>query len=130
MATGSSRLVSSPSVPDDFTGENQVSAVRVSSSGRSVLAANRGHDSIAVFAFDPDTGKLAPTLVAPCGGREPRDFVFTPDGARLLVANQRSETVTLFDFDEEQPCLRFVSGTVVPAPACLRFLPPSSAVAR
>jgi 6-phosphogluconolactonase len=117
-------------VPDDFTGENQVSAVRVSSSGRSVLAANRGHDSIAVFAFDPDTGKLAPALVAPCGGREPRDVVFTPDGARLLVANQGSETVTLFDFDEELPCLRFISGTVVTAPACLRFLPPSSAVAR
>jgi 6-phosphogluconolactonase len=113
-------------VPDGFTGQNHVSAVRVSASGRSVLAANRGHDSIAVFAFDPDTGKLAPALMAPSGGREPRDFVFSPDGACLLVANQRSDTVTLFDFDEERPCLRFVSGTVVPAPACLRFLPPPS----
>jgi 6-phosphogluconolactonase len=109
-------------LPDGFTDHNQVSAVRVSASGRSVLAANRGHDSIAVFAFDPDTGKLVSTLMAPSGGREPRDFVFASDGARLLVANQRSDTVTLFDFDEERSCLRFVSDTSVPAPACLRFL--------
>lgn len=110
-------------VPDGFTGQNRMGAVRVSASGRSVLAANRGHDSIAVFAFDSDMGKLAPTLMAPCGGREPRDFVFAPGSARLLVANQWSDTVTLFDFDEERPSLRFVSGTLVPAPACLRFLP-------
>jgi 6-phosphogluconolactonase len=109
-------------VPDSFTGHNQVSAVRVSASGRSVLAANRGHDSIAVFAFDPDTGKLASTLMAPSGGREPRDFILTPEGTGLLVANQGSDAVTLFDFDEERPCLRFVSATLVPAPACLRFL--------
>lgn len=111
-------------LPDGFTAHNQVSAVRVSASGRSVLTANRGHDSLAVFGFDSGTGKLAPALIAPCGGREPRDFVFTPDGARLLVANQGSDTVALFDFDEERPWLRFVSGTMVPAPACLRFLPP------
>jgi 6-phosphogluconolactonase len=118
------RTDAAPTVPDGFTGLNQVSAVRVSASRRSVLAANRGHDSIAVFAFDQATGKLTPTLVAPCGGRQPRDFVITPDGTRLLVANQRSETVALFDFDEERPRLRFVSATRVPAPACLRFLPP------
>jgi 6-phosphogluconolactonase len=117
-------------VPDGFTGENYPSAVRVSASGRSVLVANRGHDSIAVFAFDPDTGKLSPTLVTPCGGRWPRDFVLTPDGAGLLVASQGSERVTLFDFDEERPNLRFVSATVVPAPACLRFVPPSASPSR
>jgi 6-phosphogluconolactonase len=88
-----------------------------------VLVANRGHDSIAMFAFDPDTGKLAPALVAPSGGREPRDVVQTPEGTGLLVANTDSDTVALFDFEEEPPCLRFVSATPAPAPACLRWLP-------
>lgn len=111
-------------VPDGLTGENYPSAVRVSASGRSVLVANRGHDSIAMFAFDPTDGKLAPTLVTPCGGRWPRDLVLTPDGAGLLVASQGSDTVTLFDFDEERPHLRFVSATLIPVPACLRFMPP------
>lgn len=110
-------------VPDGFTGDSRPSAVRVTASGRSVLVANRGHDSIAVFAFDPDTAKLAPALMAPSGGREPRDLVLTPDGTDLLVANQESNTVTLFDFDEELPCLRFVSAMLIPAPACLRWAP-------
>ncbi|HEY1626647.1 MAG TPA: lactonase family protein [Streptosporangiaceae bacterium] len=110
-------------VPDGFTGRNYPSTVRVSASGRWVLAANRGHNSIAVFGFDPATGELGPPLVQPCGGRWPRDFVFSPDGARLLVANQRSGTVALFGFDERQPRLRFVSATAVLTPACLRFVP-------
>ncbi|MGH3164856.1 MAG: lactonase family protein, partial [Trebonia sp.] len=113
---GFTRADVTSTLPDGFTGHNQVSAVRVTASGRSVLTANRGHDSLAVFSFDPGTGKLAPALIAPSGGREPRDFVFTPDGARLLVANQGSDTVVLFDFDEERAWLRFVSGTMVPAP--------------
>jgi 6-phosphogluconolactonase len=110
-------------VPDGFTGDSRPSAVRMTASGRSVLVANRGHDSIAVFAFDPDTAKLAPALMAPSGGREPRDLVLTTDGTRLLVANQESNAVTLFDFDEERPCPRFVSAMLVPAPACLRWAP-------
>jgi 6-phosphogluconolactonase len=122
---GFARTDTTATLPDGFTGQNHASAIRVSPSGRSVLAANRGHDSIAAFAFDPDAGRLAPALVAPSGGREPRDFVFTPDGTHLLVANQRSDSVTLFDFDEERPCLRFVSETLVSAPACLCFVPPT-----
>jgi 6-phosphogluconolactonase len=117
------RTNSVSTVPDGFTGLNYPSAVRVSASGRSVLTANRGHDSIAMFAFDPPTAKLTPVLVSPAGGRWPRDFVLTPDGARLVVANQGSGAVTLFDFDEEEPCLRPVSAIRVRAPACLRFLP-------
>jgi 6-phosphogluconolactonase len=115
-------------LPDGYAGENYVSAVRVSPSGRSVLVANRGHDSIAVFAFNSGTGKLAPALVAPSGGRWPRDAVLTPSGTGLLVANQESDTVTLFDFDEERPCLQFVSAMLVPGPASLRFLPPGAAL--
>jgi 6-phosphogluconolactonase len=109
-------------VPDGFTRENFPSAVRVSASGRSVLTANRGQDSIAVFSFDQATGQLTPTLTAPCGGRWPRDFVLSPDGTRLAVANQRSGTVALFDFDEDEPGLRYVSAVRVHAPACVRFI--------
>jgi len=105
-------------------GDNLPSAIRVSASGRSVLAANRGHDSIAVFAFDPGTGTLTPALIASCGGRHPRDFILTPDGGGLLVANQESDTVTVFGFDEERASLRLISATRIPAPACLRFLSP------
>lgn len=110
-------------LPAGFTGHNQTSAVRVTASGRSVLVSNRGHDSIAVLAFDPATETVQLRLAEPCLGREPRDFVQTPDGSHLLVGNQDSDTVALFAFDEDKPSLALASTTAVPTPVCLRFLP-------
>jgi 6-phosphogluconolactonase len=110
-------------LPDGFTGHNQTSEVRVSPSGRSVLAANRGHDSIAVLSFDPAAGTVTLRRAEPSRGREPRDFVLTPDGARLLVGNQDSDAVVLFAFDEDAATLTFISAAEVPTPACLCFLP-------
>ncbi|HWD07387.1 MAG TPA: lactonase family protein [Amycolatopsis sp.] len=107
-------------LPEDFSGHNQTSAIRVSASGRSVLVSNRGHDSIAVFAFDG--AKVQLKLTEPTRGREPRDFVLTPDDAHLFVGNQDSDTVLLFTFDEAEPSLTLVSTTEVPTPVCLRFV--------
>jgi 6-phosphogluconolactonase len=119
-----SRFVSTgavSTVPAGFTGETYPSAVRVTASGRSVLTANRGHDTIAMFSFDQAAGKLTPALLVPCAGHWPRDFIITL--SRLHVANQRGSTLAVFDFDEERPSLRYVSATVVPEPACLCLLP-------
>jgi 6-phosphogluconolactonase len=113
----------SSTLPDDFTGHNQTSAVRVSASGKSVLASNRGYDSIAVFAFDAATSTVTLRLVEPSLGREPRDFIQTPDGRHLLVGNQDSDNVVLFAFDEATPSLSAVSTAEVPTPVCLRFVP-------
>jgi 6-phosphogluconolactonase len=108
--------------PADFDGHNQTSAVRVSASGKSVLASNRGYDSIAVFAFDAEAATVTLRLVEPSLGREPRDFVQTPDGGHILVGNQDTDTVELFAFDEAVPSLTHVSTAEVPTPVCLRFV--------
>ncbi len=108
-------------LPAGFTGHNQTAAVRVSASGKSVLASNRGYDSIAVFSFDAEAATVTLRLVEPSQGREPRDFVQTPDGGHILVANQDSDNVVLFAFDEVAPSLTLASATEVPTPVCLRF---------
>ncbi|MFW5743493.1 MAG: beta-propeller fold lactonase family protein [Spirochaetota bacterium] len=46
-------------LPGDFRGESTAAAVRVHPSGRFLYASNRGHDSVATFAVDAETGKLA-----------------------------------------------------------------------
>jgi 6-phosphogluconolactonase len=109
-------------LPASFNGHNQTSAVRVSYSGNYVLASNRGFDSIAVLAFDPAMSTVELKLVEPTLGREPRDFVQTPDGGHIVVGNQDSDTVVVFAFDESAPSLIFVSQTSVPTPVCLRFV--------
>lgn len=108
-------------LPADFKAHNQASAIRVSKSGNCVLAANRGHDSIAVFAFDKSASTVELKLVEPTLGSQPRDFVQSPDGGSLIVGNQDSDTVVVFAFDEVAPRLKFVSQTSVPTPVCFRF---------
>jgi 6-phosphogluconolactonase len=45
-------------IPEDFTENNQGSAIHLSADGRFVYAANRGHNSIAIFSINQDSGEL------------------------------------------------------------------------
>ena len=46
-------------LPADFRGKSYTAEVQVHPSGKFVYGSNRGHDSIAVFAASPETGKLS-----------------------------------------------------------------------
>jgi 6-phosphogluconolactonase len=108
-------------LPHGFNSHSQAAAVRVSPSGGCVLVSNRGvdSDSIAVFRFDPHDGSLELKQVQPTSGREPREFVFDPDGRFVVVANQDSHTLVVFAFDEGACHLERVTSATVPTPACL-----------
>ncbi len=97
--------------------------VQTHPSGRFVYVSNRGHDTIAVFAVDPNGGV---TLVAnePTLGRTPRNFSLDPAGRFLYVANQNSDTVVCFRVDPQSGRLEATGGvTTVPAPTCVLFAP-------
>jgi 6-phosphogluconolactonase len=88
-----------------------------------VLVSNRGaaSDTIAVFRFDVDKGTFDLVELASTRGREPREFIFSPDGRFVIVASQDSDALVVMEFDEDGPGLRFLSSTPVPTPVCLRF---------
>jgi 6-phosphogluconolactonase len=86
-----------PTLPDGFTGHSLAAAVEVDPAGRRVYVSNRGHDSIAVFAYRPDDAPLTPLGHVPSGGIGPRDIAIDRTGSLLLAANQHSGTVTGFD---------------------------------
>jgi 6-phosphogluconolactonase len=75
--------------------------VQVHPSGRFLYGSNRGHDSIAVFAIDEQTGRLALVQHEPTQGSTPRGFGIDPGGRYLLAGNQRSDTVVVFRIDQE-----------------------------
>ena len=83
---------------------------------------NRGHDSIATFAFDaPDA---TPTLLGhvPSGGRTPRHFTIDPTGRLLLSANQDSGTIVSFALDDPSGIPREIGIVAdLPQPVCLTF---------
>lgn len=83
-------------LPSDYTGYNDSADIHVSSDGRFLYSSNRGHNSIAVFAIDGQSGELAPIQNISCGGELPRNFGITPEGDYLLVANGKTNNVVVF----------------------------------
>ncbi len=111
-------------LPKGFSGRNTDAEVAVHPSGRYVYGSNRGDDSIAVFACDPETGRLTFVERVATGGRTPRQFEIDPTGAWLLAANQDSDTVVVFRIDGKTGQLQEAETPVrSDNPMCVKFLP-------
>lgn len=109
-------------LPAGFNGDNSTAECLAHPSGRFVYVSNRGHDSIAMFAFDAATGKLTHLGNESTQGRTPRNFNLDPSGQWLLAENQASSTVVVLKVDVQTGKL-VPTGTKVdvPSPVCARF---------
>jgi 6-phosphogluconolactonase len=105
-------------------GPSQTAEIEFHPSGRFLYGSNRGHDSIAIFAVDPTTGRLTSQGHAMTGAPEPRHFQIHPSGKWILAGNQKASTVTLFKLDETSGQL-IAHGPPFPVnqPVCLIHLP-------
>jgi 6-phosphogluconolactonase len=112
-------VASASTLPVGVDGDNLPAAIRISPSGRHVLVSNRGHDSIAVFRFDPSVAGLRLVGVTPTEGECPRDFILTADGRRLVAASQDSDLLASYEFDDASGALRLLHRTAAPTPVCL-----------
>lgn len=110
------------SIPKTFIKLDESAEIEVAPSGRFLYASNRGHDSIAVFAIDPATGKLTLVEYVSTKGESPRSFAIAPGGSLLFAANEKSDNIVLFHVDRN-------SGRLTPAgkvleisqPVCVKF---------
>ena len=109
-------------LPKDFAGTNFTSEVLVSADGRFAYAANRLHDTIAVFSIGPE-GTLTWVSEVWTRGDYPRSFSIDPTGNFLYVCNQRSDAITSFRVDRQSGNLTFTGHyTPVGTPAIIIFL--------
>ncbi|CVG26184.1 MULTISPECIES: lactonase family protein [Serratia] len=77
-------------------------AIILSPGGRYLIATHRGTDNhLLVFKIGRDGLPGVPTRYE-AGGIEPRALAFDADGNRLYVTNVFTNSVTLFDFDDEK----------------------------
>lgn len=91
--------------------------------GKFVYVSNRGHDTIAVFACDPETGKLTLVQNASAEGETPRNFNLDPSGRWMIVAHQKSNSVAVLKVDQESGKLSFTGHKrELGAPVCVRFV--------
>ena len=96
-------------LPQSFNGESTCSAIKIHPNGKFLYGSNRGHDSLAIYSIDPNTGLLTLVDIQPTYGRNPRDFEFDPEGNFLLAGNQDSHFIIVFRVDAETGKLTEVS---------------------
>ncbi len=109
-------------LPPGYAGTNFCSEIIVSPNGRFLYAANRLHNSIAVFSIGGQ-GKLNPVAYTSTRGDYPSQFNLDPSGAFLYACNQRSDHITGFRIDRHTGKLTFTGQyTPVGTPLCITFL--------
>src|SRR5262245_9591199 len=85
-------------LPADFAGPNTTAEVKVHPGGKYVWVSNRGHDSLAGFAVDADSGKLTALVRTPTE-KTPRSFDVEPDGRFVFAAGEGSGRLAVYRVD-------------------------------
>ena len=112
-------------LPPGFAGTNFTSEILLAPDGRFLYAANRLHDTIAIFGLNGE-GRLRSLGEVSTLGDYPRHIQMGPGGEFLYVCNQRSDDITAFRVTRNTGMLTFTGKyTAIGSPACLVFMPPA-----
>lgn len=114
-------------LPPGFEAQNTTAEIAVHPNGRFLFASNRGHDSIAVFQIDAETGQLNALGHRGTQGRTPRHFALDPTGQWLIAANQDSDNIVVMRVDRATGQLGDPRPPVpTPKPSCILLVGPVS----
>jgi 6-phosphogluconolactonase len=83
-------------LPPGFSGQSLAGHLTLNAAGTRAYVTNRGHDSIAVFSWN-EVGVIDSIQHVPSGGASPRSIVLLEAERQLVVANEESDNVTVFD---------------------------------
>jgi 6-phosphogluconolactonase len=110
-------------LPSSFTGFNTTAEIRIHPSGQFLYNTNRGHNSVAMFEVDPDTGKLDVIGWESTRGEWPRGMNIDPSGTFLYAANQNTDTIAVFRIQLANGKLKFSTLVDTPTPVDVEFGP-------
>jgi len=106
-------------------GEKGSADIHVSPDGNFLYASNRANtNNIAIFSINDADGKLTLVGHQPTG-RHPRNFLITPNGKYLLVANMNSNLIQVFEIDKKTGLLNEDISKQINAidkPVCLKLI--------
>jgi 6-phosphogluconolactonase len=116
------RLIQSvKTIPSAFpTLMNTCGRICVHKSGRFVVVSNRGHQSIAIFRVftkGARRGELSAVGYFHTRGETPRHFQFDSSGQYLIVANQDTDSIAVFNFNISSGEMKYTGNEYrVPSP--------------
>ncbi|MBN2302815.1 MAG: lactonase family protein [Lentisphaerae bacterium] len=93
-------------LPSDFTGESYCADIHIHPSRKFLYGSNRGHDSIAIFRIEENTGRLTLLGFESTRGGYPRNFIIDPTGMFMIVTNQRGDNVVVFHINQRTGMLK------------------------
>ncbi|MCO1574837.1 lactonase family protein [Crossiella sp. SN42] len=99
--------------------QNYPGGIAISPDGRFVYGANRGHNSIAVFATSEGGRKVTLAGTPGSGGDWPRHLEVTRDGRTLYSSNQRGNVIGIFGVDPVNGLPKQTGELRTPAPVCV-----------
>jgi 6-phosphogluconolactonase len=109
-------------IPEGYSGPRVApSDIRIHPNAKFVYSANRGDDSVAVFAIDEGTGRLTRVEVVKTGGQGPREMNIEPSGKFLFVCNLQSNEVVTFALDGNTGKMTQAAKLSVPQAAAIDF---------
>ncbi len=103
-AQGLKPLQTLSTLPEGYAAKNTTADVKVHPSGRFVWVSNRGHDSLAGFAFDLASAKLTSLGQTPTE-KTPRSFAIDPAGKYLYGAGEGTGKLAAYRIDESTGAL-------------------------
>ena len=106
-------------LPDGFMEKNYCADLHLSGNGKRIYGSNRGHNTIVAFRVGAD-GKLSEPSHQDCGGNWPRNFALSPCGKFFLVANQRSDEISVISAESDPQETLFT--LPLKSPSCIRFM--------
>ena len=87
-----------------------------------IFAPTNTTDTIVMYSIDQKTGKLTYLGNEPVLGKIPRNFMITPNGKFVLVANQETDNIVIFKRDAKTGKLSPTGKQIeVPVPVCLKM---------
>lgn len=112
-----------PTIPADYAGPTNTSAaIHLHPNGQFVYVSNRGHNSVTAFKI-LGNGELEMVDQQTKSISTPRDFNIDPTGKYLIVANQGSDNLVVYDVDAETGKFTFKHESIaVKLPICVAFL--------
>ncbi|MDP9230083.1 MAG: lactonase family protein [Bacteroidota bacterium] len=111
------------SLPKDYKGSIGSADIHISSDGKFLYTSNRGDANlISIFKVNT-TGNLAWQGSVSTMGIQPRNFNFDPKENYLLVANQATDDMVIFNRDKKTGLLTYSGKKInIPKPVCIKWI--------
>jgi len=122
MKNGKLSMIQEASIIKDLKVVIRAADIHLSPDEKFLYATNRGTaNDISCFKVLED-GKLVFQQIISTGGSSPRNFAITPDGQYVFIANQDTDTITIFKRNVQTGFLTNTGKHIeVGAPVCLLF---------